>query len=302
MRDRLGTSDLMNEIERRALLGAAGVGAIAALSRAGPLNPPPGAVAPTSRTLNEVYDKIPAGLPNGTGDGRTPIAGGTISTFISQPGSYVLTGNITTTGSCIVINTDGVTLDLNGFTLASTSLTTANLSISGARTAVTVRNGQIAGGLNGVSVLVSARNLLLEDLSILGAKLSGITVNGAASRAAVIRRCTITDTGASTTPAESGVVIAGIQYLGANAVIQDCTVFRLFSNAQGVTTFRGIGLVLNAQSGSVVERCRVLHDAPITGQGINLNSGASVFRDNTVINFTIPYAIGAGNANGGGNA
>ena len=44
----------MNDIERRALIGAAGIGAIAALSKAGPLNPPAGTVAPTGRTLEEL--------------------------------------------------------------------------------------------------------------------------------------------------------------------------------------------------------------------------------------------------------
>jgi hypothetical protein len=291
----------MNDLERRTLLSAAGIGALAAMSKAGPLNPPAGPVAPTGRTLDEVYNKIPDAVPGGgAGDGRTPILGGTSTVTIGQPGSYVLTGNLTTVGSTIVIAADNVTVDLNGFTLTTTNTGANNVTISGARTMVTVRNGQIAGGFCGVNCLGIVKSVVIEDLSILGVRSVGVMVTGS-SRAVTIRRCTITDTGITTVAADTSAV-AGIQYQGSNAVIKDCSVFRLFSNQSGVTTFRGISLFLNGQFGSVIERCRVMHDAPITGQGIHLNSGTSVYRDNTVVNFSTSYAVaGATNINGGGN-
>ncbi|MFT3686654.1 MAG: hypothetical protein QM783_17335 [Phycisphaerales bacterium] len=71
----------MNEFERRTLLGAAGIGAIAAMSKAGgPLNPPAGPVASTGRTLDEVYNRIPAPElrpPARTTGGRRSRAGRT---------------------------------------------------------------------------------------------------------------------------------------------------------------------------------------------------------------------------------
>ncbi len=68
--------------------------------------PAPGAPGPTGRTLEQIAPRIPLAA----------------ATTITQPGSYFLTANITVaTGNGIAINSDNVTLDLNGFTLASTS-------------------------------------------------------------------------------------------------------------------------------------------------------------------------------------
>src|ERR1039458_5339386 len=67
---------------------------------------PPGAPAPTMLTLSQI-------------EPRTPIT--SVPYTISIPGSYYLTTNITaTTSNSIVINTNGVTLDLSGFTIFST--------------------------------------------------------------------------------------------------------------------------------------------------------------------------------------
>jgi len=75
---------------------------------------PPGPPAPTMKTLNQI-------------EGRTVIdpsvPGFTTPYNITQAGSYYLAGNINVSNgtSAIVIATDNVTLDLNGFALISTS-------------------------------------------------------------------------------------------------------------------------------------------------------------------------------------
>ena len=72
---------------------------------------PPGAPAPTMRSLDQVYGRT---------DARTALTNSGAVT-ISQPGSYYLTTNLTvSSGSAITIATNGVTLDLNGFTIRST--------------------------------------------------------------------------------------------------------------------------------------------------------------------------------------
>ena len=72
---------------------------------------PPGAPAPTMRSLDQIYDRT---------DARTALTNSEAVT-ISQPGSYYLTTNITVrSGDAITIATNGVTLDLNGFTISST--------------------------------------------------------------------------------------------------------------------------------------------------------------------------------------
>jgi hypothetical protein len=68
----------------------------------GSLSPPTGAPAPTMKTLQQV-------------EPRTPISSAPYT--ISQPGSYYLTTNLTSGEHGIIIATNGVTLDLMGFTI-----------------------------------------------------------------------------------------------------------------------------------------------------------------------------------------
>src|ERR1700733_5595894 len=69
---------------------------------------PPGAPAPTMLTLSQV-------------EPRTPIS--TAPYFITLPGSYYLTTNlmISSGNNAIVIETNNVTIDLNGFTIFGTA-------------------------------------------------------------------------------------------------------------------------------------------------------------------------------------
>src|SRR5437868_13887701 len=68
---------------------------------------PPGAPAPTMKTLDQV-------------EARIPIS--SVPYTISASGSYYLTTNVTATVSnAITIAASGVTLDLNGFTISSTT-------------------------------------------------------------------------------------------------------------------------------------------------------------------------------------
>ena len=76
---------------------------------------PPGAPAATMKTLAQI-------------EPRTPISAAPFT--ISVPGSYYLTTNLTvTTGNAITIATNGVTLDLGGFTIASTAFSASGYGI-----------------------------------------------------------------------------------------------------------------------------------------------------------------------------
>jgi hypothetical protein len=96
---------------------------------------PPGAPAPTMKTLQQVEPRVPIS--------SAPFT-------ISQPGSYYLTTNLTVSGgNAITIATNGVTLDLNGFTIASTAPSATGYGIyinSGLRN-LTILNGVIQGGV-----------------------------------------------------------------------------------------------------------------------------------------------------------
>ncbi len=96
---------------------------------------PSGAPAPGMKTLQQI-------------EPRTPIA--SLPFTISSPGSYYLTTNITTTGAAItIVNTMGVTLDLNGFTISSTapSPTGTGVLISGTCSDIQIFNGHIIGSV-----------------------------------------------------------------------------------------------------------------------------------------------------------
>jgi hypothetical protein len=96
---------------------------------------PPGAPAPTMKTLAQI-------------EPRTPISSAPFT--ITTPGSYYLTTNLTvTSGDAITIAANGVTLDLNGFTIASTVASAAGNGIlinSGLRD-LAILNGFIQGGV-----------------------------------------------------------------------------------------------------------------------------------------------------------
>jgi hypothetical protein len=158
----------------------------------GPLTPPPGAPWPTMKTLDQV-------------EARTPIPGpavGLVAPFvINQSGSYYLTGNIAVPGGdAIRMSADGVTLDLNGFTISSSAGTangTAIKVVSGSN--ITIRNGFISGTttvsgstfsgggfLAGIGGLSLSTNVTVERISVRGIGGDGISLAGTGT---VVRSC-----------------------------------------------------------------------------------------------------------------
>jgi hypothetical protein len=288
----------MNDIERRTLVGAAvgaGIGAIAALSRAGPLIPPPGPVAPSGRTLDEIYNRIPA---VGGSDGRTPVD--TAPFTILNPGSYILTGNLSGSATVLTIAADGVTIDLNGFTIRSSGSASTAVVINGSHNNVTIRNGNVVGGSVGIGTAGAIADTLIEDVRVSNAKIGGIIIGSAGSRGCIIRRCKVNSTGVTTAAADGSLGVSGLGISGHSCRVEDCTVSRLFYNGSGSPTFRGINFNNSAATGNIVSRCTVSHDAAITAIAINFPSAATtgVYRDCTVTNFSTPYS---GGTSGGGN-
>jgi hypothetical protein len=106
---------------------------ISLLHAQGPLTPP-SAPAPTMKSLNQI-------------EARTPIE--SLPFTISASGSYYFTRNLqfsATSGNAININSNNVTLDLNGFTLSSTpSVTGTAIDCSFNITNVEIKNGNIIG-------------------------------------------------------------------------------------------------------------------------------------------------------------
>lgn len=182
----------------------------------GSLTPPPGAPAPTMKTL----DQIEARKPVQSLAAAAPYT-------ISQPGSYYLTGNITVaSGDAIIIASDDVSLDLNGFTIRSTQTGGASgaaVSVPLARLRLKVRNGLIvsgtvvpgsgaatvAGFAFGISVTFTGRRqMVVSDVCVSGAGSTGIWLN----YEGVVERCTVAHCG-------SRGVVAGVVR---DCVCEDC--------------------------------------------------------------------------------
>jgi len=136
------------------LLGAAGVG-LAAVAIAGDLNPPPGPVSPTMKTLKQVEPRTPVeSLPG------SPTA----TYLITQPGSYYLAGNITGEAGKdgIFIGSDNVILDLMGFTLSGVPGAGGGVNSQFGRKDIAVCNGTVSNWTDGVSI--AAENALIRNI------------------------------------------------------------------------------------------------------------------------------------------
>ncbi|MFT3685179.1 MAG: hypothetical protein QM783_09685 [Phycisphaerales bacterium] len=287
----------MEDLDRRLLLGAAGIAGVAAFagrSSAGPLNPPAGAVGSTGRTLDEVYNKI---APPGGADGRTPIPGGSSPYTITQGGSYVLTGSITlpSGGNAIIINVPAgadVAIDLNGFSInGSTDTSQGIIGTGNVPASITIRNGTFNGHVN--AILVGNGTLLFEDLVFTRARWKAISILGTGGCHAVVRRCMIVRTGEATA-SNDNIDVRAIEFTGCSGVVEDC-VIDLVTHANPARAKVGI-----YQSGgtAIVIRRNAVNAA---GIGIRTDSSATiVYRDNTVTATFNAYST-TGATNGGGN-
>jgi hypothetical protein len=111
---------------------------------------PPGAPAPTMKTLDQVEPRIPIDATHTPGDGTSAFV-------ITQPGSYYLTGNINvTTPSGIDVEAAGVTIDLSGFEIARTGTGGSGIFCGVSAHHCAIKNGSIRGFLNGVNAQSNA--------------------------------------------------------------------------------------------------------------------------------------------------
>jgi hypothetical protein len=117
-------------------------------------------------------------------DGQIKIAQTASTTFpivIDQPGSYVLTGNISvssTSANGIEITADAVTLDLNGHVLTGPGSGTGNGINTNDSDNITIINGVIRDfGGSGVNLVGLAANRQVKNIKALGNGITGIIVH-----------------------------------------------------------------------------------------------------------------------------
>jgi hypothetical protein len=159
---------------------------------------PPGAPAPTMKTLAQI-------------EPRTPITNATTPVTISVPGSYYLTTNLTVSGGdAITIAANGVTLDLNGFTISSITNPASGTAIllSGGLRNIAIQNGHIQGGVtnNGSGVFSGPgfgygifhsgsvpQNVRVSGVSVSGCRFYGIYVGDGEST--LVENCVVRTVG-----------------------------------------------------------------------------------------------------------
>jgi hypothetical protein len=159
---------------------------------------PPGAPAPTMKSLAQI-------------EPRTAITNSGAVT-ISQPGSYYLTANITVNfGDAITIATNDVTLDLNGFTISSTTPGAggAGILLAGGNADISILNGHIKGGVtnnagtyNGSGFYIGINyvgaqpfNIRVSGLSVSGVLFYGINIG--TGNSTLVESCVIKTAGTS---------------------------------------------------------------------------------------------------------
>ena len=159
--------------------------AIVSSAFAGDLNPPPGPVASSMKTLDEVEPRTALSQENTPGSG-------VVLFIITEPGSYYLTGDTTAPegSSGIIVNADNVTIDLNGFTLRGNP-TPGGIGgiVASDDDGLTVRNGTVEGFVgSGIEARDRAR---IVDVTSIGNTQRGIET----SRSSIVRGCNAFDNG-----------------------------------------------------------------------------------------------------------
>ena len=225
----------------------------------GALNPPPGAPAPTMKSLDQVEPRILMSAINTPGD--------VASTFIiSAPGSYYLTGNfIGEPGKHgISIQANDVTLDLNGFALISGGGgATRGVNVPALQTGICIRNGNVRGW-TGDGIHGQLATLLVEKLSLTN---NTGAIGLAVSNGSLVKDCVASgnDIGfKSDDRAQLGNCIATVNNIGFS-----CTSFVTLLDC---TASRG-NIGISVQSACNVLRCSATRN---TVDGIEAGSGSTI--------------------------
>ena len=241
------------------LLAAFVVIGVVSLTVAGPLAPPAG---PVADTVNTAEPRTPIDAQNTPGDVDATFV-------IDEPGSYVLTGNITgMSGSAGVrIEADNVSIDGNGFTITLVDATADDPAIdAGSNGDITLTDLNVVDG----HVNMTGPRQAVDNVSVRNTptQAGGIRV-GSDSR---VTRCRVHDTNST-----------GIS-AGEHSLIESCVVDDSFG--VGISGGRGARIVdcvvsnclsqgIRVQEGAIVSGCTVRD----VGEGISVLAGGSLVED-----------------------
>src|ERR1039458_5354121 len=225
---------------------------------------PPGAPAPTMKTLAQV-------------EPRTPIS--SVPYTISSPGSYYLTATLTNTGvgiDAITINADDVTLDLKGFTLMGGPSAGSAINVPSDHRHIVVRNGGIVKSGNPAVALFPAQSCEVEHLHIEDSVGNAVVVGDHS----VVIACTISNAGYYGISTRSG------------CRVENCLITASFSYGIWVATGSTVSGCLvqgGSSSGIVTEDACLVKDCISSG---NAGNGVWAAFDNC----TVKDCVSSGNA------
>ncbi len=238
------------------------------LAIAGNLNPPPGPVAPTMKTLNDVEPRI-------------PIRAADLPLAITSPGSYYFVENIATSPTGISIQSSDVTIDLMGFSYSKgVGAATVAFSVSSPQENITIKNGILRDWPVKAVSAANASKSRFQDLFISNTGTSATVGNSGlhVGDACVISRCTVVNsTGRGF-------------WLGQDNIVTDC--LAIGNGFEGFSLFSGTvrnciaknnnGTGIFSFSSTVIEGCSA--SGSTTGSGIRPGSGSVVKNCTTALN------------------
>ena len=263
----------------------------------GSLTPPPGAPSPTMTSLSQVMTTLNQNEP------RTPISSAPYN--ITKPGSYYLTTNLTVAdGDAIDISANGVTLDLNGFTISSTGTYGTAIWLVGneasgviGNTDITISNGHLTGGVtytngtgmyggsgfvNGISYNPTGGtpyNVRVTGVSVSGCQNYGIYLGMVLGNSTVVESCTVNTVGGE------GIVASSVSHSTANQCGNTAIVADTASDCYGNCTGAGHGLLANYAANNC-------YGNSVSGHGIYVQGSANSCYGNSAsgIGLRVGYA------------
>lgn len=209
---------------------------------AGDLAPAGGAPAPSMKTLDEVEPRIPLTQETAPGDAQNVFR-------ITEPGSYYLTENLVPGfgQNGIAVAASQVSIDGNGFAMATDTNAGSAVKIEGPFVGVSFRNANLRGWLGFAIDLNQGGDHLVADVSILDVASDAIRI----AAGSVITNVTMSEVGRDGIIAGSSCIISDCildtlgrdgMVIGSGSVIRSCLVTN--ANWRGIVALRGSSVSL----------------------------------------------------------
>jgi hypothetical protein len=234
-------------------------------------------------------------------DKRTQIPGGTATVTIGTPGSYVLMGNLTVaTGNGILINASDVSLDLNGFTIASTSPTASGdaIGLGSEVQRISISNGAIRSGTTysggvfsngpGFDSGINWRSLAPRSVQVSGVSITGIRGYGidlGSDQSSIVQACSVRIAG--TIGIRAGVVTDSSVTTGPSTTISAA---RIANSVGARADGSGTGLDTQTPSFEAIATTTTTTQAAVT----TIQSGTTALvaaKDNRTPITSLPFSI-----------